>query len=157
MAITARHELAHLAENMPESQAELLLGLVNEVYGNQAELLDYKSLAKAIATKMKEERKPKPIKCYFCDRTVPTVQEAVEADWTPSFFDGDEEICEPVCPYCSVLRLDNDNERRCVFVLHNIQDNQPYRVYYERETAENRLWHEQSSHPHWKIYPLIID
>ena len=52
------------------------------------------------------------IKCHFCAATVETVEEAIEADWVPSFFDGDDEVSSPVCPACQAthLRVATDGE-----------------------------------------------
>jgi hypothetical protein len=45
------------------------------------------------------------IHCYFCRMVVTDVETAVQADWIPSFYDGDHEVSEPVCPSCTSARL----------------------------------------------------
>jgi hypothetical protein len=45
------------------------------------------------------------IRCYFCSTAVADVETAVQGDWIPSFYDGDREIAEPVCPSCTSARL----------------------------------------------------
>jgi hypothetical protein len=45
------------------------------------------------------------IGCYFCRTTVADFEAAVQADWIPSFYDGEREIPEPVCPACTSARL----------------------------------------------------
>ena len=46
------------------------------------------------------------IQCYFCRASVPDVETAIENDWIPSFYDGNREISEPVCPACTSARLE---------------------------------------------------
>jgi len=41
--------------------------------------------------------------CYFC-QAQGTIED-IDHGWIPSFFDGEEEICHPVCPACVTLRL----------------------------------------------------
>ena len=45
------------------------------------------------------------IRCYFCRTAVADVETAVQAEWIPSFYDGDREVSEPVCPSCTSARL----------------------------------------------------
>ena len=45
------------------------------------------------------------IGCYFCCTTVADVETAVRKNWIPSFYDGDCEVSEPVCPSCTAARL----------------------------------------------------
>jgi hypothetical protein len=45
------------------------------------------------------------IGCYFCRTTVADIEAAVQADWIPSFYDGEREISGPVCPACTSARL----------------------------------------------------
>ena len=45
------------------------------------------------------------IGCYFCRTTVADFEAAVLAGWIPSFYDGEQEITEPVCPACTSARL----------------------------------------------------
>ena len=52
-----------------------------------------------------EEKQEDVIECHFCSATVATVDEAIAADWVPSFYDGDAEVCSPVCPTCQTTRL----------------------------------------------------
>ena len=42
---------------------------------------------------------------------MPNVLEAVEDGWIPSYWDGDVEVCEPVCPHCVYwyLRFNEDS------------------------------------------------
>ncbi len=51
-----------------------------------------------------EEDQPM-IRCYFCRTAVADLEAAIDADWIPSFYDGDREVCEPVCPSCTAGRL----------------------------------------------------
>ena len=55
---------------------------------------------------------PEEIECHFCSATVESVEDAIAADWVPSFYDGDAEVCSPVCPSCQStrLRVANDGE-----------------------------------------------
>ena len=43
--------------------------------------------------------------CYFCRATAADVDAAIQADWIPSFYDGQREVTEPVCPSCRSTRL----------------------------------------------------
>jgi len=43
--------------------------------------------------------------CYFCRTAVADVEAAINADWIPSFYDGEREVSEPVCPRCTSARL----------------------------------------------------
>lgn len=51
-------------------------------------------------------------RCYFCRTAVDDVETAIQLDWIPSFYDGEREVSEPVCPRCAsaCLRLGNDGE-----------------------------------------------
>jgi len=51
------------------------------------------------------------MKCAICGITVETIDEAVEAGWTPYFYDGDKQL-EPACPTCSeaFLQMSEDGE-----------------------------------------------
>ena len=46
-----------------------------------------------------------PILCHFCPASVEDVTAAIDADWSPSFFNGDDEISAPVCPSCADRHL----------------------------------------------------
>jgi hypothetical protein len=46
------------------------------------------------------------VRCFFCRTPVADVDAAVRADWIPSFYDGDDEVAEPVCPSCQAGRLE---------------------------------------------------
>ena len=35
--------------------------------------------------------------------TVSTVDDAIDADWIPSYYDGDDECLTPVCPACQLV------------------------------------------------------
>ncbi len=48
---------------------------------------------------------PDNLVCFFCGAEKPTVEAAVEAGWTPSFFIGGEWQGEPVCGDCYVKYL----------------------------------------------------
>lgn len=52
------------------------------------------------------------IDCYFCGDTVPDLDTAAALDWQPSFWRGEQQISEPVCPACckTHLRLAADGE-----------------------------------------------
>lgn len=52
------------------------------------------------------------IRCYFCRTAVADVETAIQAHWIPSFYDGDREVSEPVCPSCTSgrLQLSDDGE-----------------------------------------------
>ena len=45
------------------------------------------------------------IRCYFCRTEVTDTAAAIDADWVPSFYDGEREVSEPVCPACTSARL----------------------------------------------------
>lgn len=45
------------------------------------------------------------IQCYFCSATVSDVEQAIDADWAPSFFVEDLEYLYPVCSECQVKKL----------------------------------------------------
>jgi hypothetical protein len=51
------------------------------------------------------------MKCAICGIRIDSVDEAVEAGWTPYFFDGQKEY-EPACAYCtaSLLQMSEDGE-----------------------------------------------
>ena len=48
----------------------------------------------------------------MCERTVESVEMAIEQGWVPSFYDGDAEVSEPVCWECEerYLTLAEDGE-----------------------------------------------
>jgi hypothetical protein len=48
--------------------------------------------------------------CAFCGTTVPTVGDAIAADWIPSYWRGGVEIFDPVCASCVTARLRFDEE-----------------------------------------------
>jgi hypothetical protein len=50
--------------------------------------------------------------CCFCNATVVDVEAAIEAGWYPSFYAGDEEFSEPLCPRCfaSFMVVGDDSE-----------------------------------------------
>lgn len=48
--------------------------------------------------------------CAFCDAWVPDVETAIESDWIPSYWDGDAESDDPVCPTCQAAKLRVDEE-----------------------------------------------
>jgi hypothetical protein len=51
------------------------------------------------------------MKCAICGIRIASVDEAVEAGWTPYFYECDKEH-EPACPECtaSLLRFSEDGE-----------------------------------------------
>jgi hypothetical protein len=48
-----------------------------------------------------------PLACVFCGATVPDVESAIDAGWSPSYDDaeGMDEIDGPVCGPCAAARL----------------------------------------------------
>lgn len=44
-------------------------------------------------------------RCPFCQAPMPPVPQAIEAGWCPSYYDGDDEVADPVCPACQESRL----------------------------------------------------
>lgn len=44
------------------------------------------------------------MKCAICGIQIDSVDEAIEAGWTPYFYDGEKEH-EPACPGCTVSLL----------------------------------------------------
>ena len=55
--------------------------------------------------------------CYYCVETLP-LDTAVEVGWIPYFYDGEDEVNEPVCPECAAprLRLAEDGEYELISV-----------------------------------------
>jgi hypothetical protein len=56
------------------------------------------------------KQQEKPIRCYFCQTSTPTVNEAIEAGWIPSFYDGIWECSTPVCSKCVSKHTEWNNE-----------------------------------------------
>ena len=56
------------------------------------------------------KQQEKPIRCCFCQTSIPTVDEAIEAGWIPSFFDGDSECSAPVCIKCVDEKIEFNDE-----------------------------------------------
>lgn len=58
------------------------------------------------------------IECHFCGTKVESLEAAIQADWFPSFYIGDDETCNPFCPGCREknLRLAEDGEWELVMV-----------------------------------------
>lgn len=52
------------------------------------------------------------IKCHFCEATCESLHNAAVLNWTPSFYDGDDQIDSVVCPECSAtyLHIADDGE-----------------------------------------------
>ena len=46
-----------------------------------------------------------PLRCVFCGATIPTVDQAIDAGWLPSYAVGDDEQPGPVCPSCAKAYL----------------------------------------------------
>ena len=46
------------------------------------------------------------IRCLFCKATVNDLATATDAEWIPSFYDGDREVAKPVCPSCTSARME---------------------------------------------------
>jgi len=44
--------------------------------------------------------------CVMCETPMPPIDEAIDAGWMPSYYDGDDPCDGPVCPECC--------ERRCM-------------------------------------------
>ena len=47
--------------------------------------------------------------CDLCGATAPSVEAAINADWEPSYWDGDEETGNPICPDCATQLCDPDD------------------------------------------------
>lgn len=45
------------------------------------------------------------VECCFCAAQVESVEAAIDAGWLPSFFIGENETSEPVCPSCEATCL----------------------------------------------------
>jgi hypothetical protein len=58
------------------------------------------------------------IRCYFCRTAVDDVETAIQLDWIPSFYDGDREVSEPVCPRCASARLQLGNDGELELAEH---------------------------------------
>lgn len=58
------------------------------------------------------------IECDFCRKQVESVEDAIGNDWLPSYFDGEDEQPNPVCPDCAAkcLRQAADGEMELVLV-----------------------------------------
>lgn len=50
------------------------------------------------------------IECFFCREQTENVESAIDAGWIPSFYDGETETAQPVCPVCRVDHLHRDND-----------------------------------------------
>lgn len=50
------------------------------------------------------------VECYFCGRQVADVDQAIDAGWIPDFWDGEDEVGEPVCPECCEAKLQYDED-----------------------------------------------
>lgn len=48
--------------------------------------------------------------CYFCGTKCETVEAAIDLNWLPSFYDGEDEVAEPVCKACTADHLHRDND-----------------------------------------------
>jgi hypothetical protein len=40
------------------------------------------------------------ITCHFCNATIGSIDESIEANWFLSFWGADSEVDRPVCPKC---------------------------------------------------------
>lgn len=63
------------------------------------------------------------MKCAFCNAFVPSVPAAIDADWIPSYWRGDEEVPDPVCPGCVAALLVTDDNGE--FMLAKWEDGTP--------------------------------
>jgi hypothetical protein len=63
-------------------------------------------LGRMVAAIESEPPQSDKITCDLCGQTIQHVEAAIEAGWIPSYFDGENEVCEPVCPECSSTRFD---------------------------------------------------
>lgn len=63
-------------------------------------------LSRLVAAIESEEPQSETIRCDLCGKTIQPVDAAIEAGWIPSYFDGEEEIMQAVCPVCVQTRLD---------------------------------------------------
>ena len=50
------------------------------------------------------------IECFFCGERTENVESAIDAGWIPSFYEGETETAQPVCPVCRVDQLHRDND-----------------------------------------------
>lgn len=59
----------------------------------------------------------KEIECRFCEKKV-DLEAAINGEWHPSFYIGDDETCDPCCPDCCEknLRVGKDGELELVMV-----------------------------------------
>lgn len=44
------------------------------------------------------------LKCDLCHAEIESVEAAIAADWSPSYFIGKHETCNPICAECSANR-----------------------------------------------------
>ena len=45
------------------------------------------------------------IRCILCPREIAEIEDAIDAGWIPSFFDGPEEIYFPACGECVAQKM----------------------------------------------------
>ena len=50
------------------------------------------------------------MKCPFCDKEIDSVEQAIELDWHPDFWAGEENYQGPVCPECCSTYLVTDED-----------------------------------------------
>lgn len=69
-----------------------------------------------LANTIDSETAGTPIKCGLCEATVASVPAAIAEDWEPSYFVGDEQCTDAVCPKCrdEKLRLSDDGEMELI-------------------------------------------
>ncbi|MHB8971254.1 MAG: hypothetical protein ACYC4N_12475 [Pirellulaceae bacterium] len=105
----ASHTAAFLRDDLKEA-----ISLICGDPMMQAELVRLKIQAVHIAHRLSrlvaaiESELPQSdkITCDLCGSTIQHVEAAIEAGWIPSYFDGETEVSQPVCPECSSTRFD---------------------------------------------------
>lgn len=45
------------------------------------------------------------LECYFCKVQVENEDAAIDADWLPSFWDGDADLMQPCCAECAKTKV----------------------------------------------------
>jgi hypothetical protein len=63
-------------------------------------------LGRLAAAIERESPQSDKLTCDLCGQTIQHVEAAIEAGWIPSYFDGEAEVSQPVCPECSSTRFD---------------------------------------------------
>ncbi|MGD9856113.1 MAG: hypothetical protein AB7U20_14305 [Planctomycetaceae bacterium] len=58
------------------------------------------------------------LRCPFCTASVPDPVAAMQAGWIPSYFDGDDEVSDPVCNRCVEVRLQQADDGEFELAVH---------------------------------------